>query len=107
MNVENPEELQAILAGLDPQTRTMIAEVDLANETAEWLQSQPGRFIIGCVHQELAEAHEALARTSCWRRRRIQDLQNKIWRAESFLAWLRELLLSGHSATSALGEADE
>ena len=106
MSVENPAELQAILETLDPTTRTLVAEADLGSETVEWLHSGVGRYIVGCAQQEIASAHELLAHTSPWRRRRIQELQNRIWRAESLLAWLRELLLGGHAAHQALIEAD-
>ena len=106
MTVENPAELQAILETLDPGTRTLIAEADLANETVEWLRSSVGRYIVGCAHQEIMEAQEQLATTWSWRRRRIQELQNKIWRAQSLLNWLRELVIAGHQATRTLVEAE-
>ena len=106
MSIENAAELQAILETLDPTTRTLVAEADLANETVEWLRSAPGRYIVGCAHQEIMDAQLALASTSPWRRRRIQDLQNRIWRAQSLLAWLRELILAGHAANQTLVEAD-
>ena len=106
MSFENSAELQAILETLDPTTRTLVAEADLGNETSEWLCSSVGRYIVGCAQQEIASAHEQLSKTSPWRRRRIQELQNRIWRAESLLAWLRELLLGGHAAHQALIEVD-
>lgn len=106
MSVESPAELQALLETLDPTTRNLVGEADLGNETAEWLRSAVGRYIVGCAKQEIAEAHELLAKTSPWRRRRIQELQNRVWRAESLLAWLRELLLGGHAAHQALDEVD-
>ena len=106
MSLENPAELQAILETLDPTTRTLVAEADLGNEGIEWLHSNVGRYIVGCAQQEIADAHALLAKTSPWRRRRIQELQNRVWRAESLLAWLRELLLGGRVAQQALIEAD-
>ncbi len=107
MAVENPAELQAILETLDPTTRTLVAEADLANETVEWLRSAVGRYIVGCAHQEIMDAQELLAGTSPWRRRRIQELQNRIWRAQSLLSWLRELLLAGHVANRTLLENED
>lgn len=106
MTVENPAELQAILETLDPHTRTLVAEADLANEAVEWLRSPVGRYIVGCAHQEIADAQQALAATAAWRRRRIQELQNRIWRAQNLLSWLRELVLAGHQATRTLVEAE-
>lgn len=106
MAVENPAELQAILATLDPTTRTLVAEADLANETVEWLHSPVGRYIIGCAHQEMADASALLAQTWPWRRRRIQELQNRIWRAKALLSWLRELILAGQAAHQTILESE-
>lgn len=106
MAVENQAELQAILETLDPTTRTLVAEADLGNQTIEWLRSELGRYIVGCAHQEIADAQAQLATTLPWRRRRIQELQNRVWRARTLLSWLRELLLSGHQATRILTEAE-
>lgn len=107
MSVEHPEELQAILATLDPTTRGLVAEADLAEQTVEWLHSPVGQYIIGCAKQEIAEAQDELSRVAPWRRRRIQDLQNRVWRATQLLAWLRELVLGGHAARQALAESDD
>ena len=106
MTVENPAELQAIIETLYPGTRTLVSEADLANETVEWLRSSPGRYIVGCAHQEIMEAQESLAGTSPWRFWRVQELQNRIWRAKSLLSWLRELILSGHQAVRTLEESE-
>lgn len=99
-------ELQHLLESLDPTSRTLVAEVDLGNQAREFLASDLGRYLVGCAHQEIAEAHEALARTSPWRRRRIQELQNKIWRAEQFCFWLRDAVVSGHRAGQALDSGE-
>lgn len=107
MTVENPAELQAILSTLDPTTRTLVAEADLANETVEWLHSPIGRYIVGCAHQDISDAQEKLARTGAWRRRRIQELQNRIWRAQALLSWLRDLVISGHQAIHTLAERED
>jgi aminoglycoside phosphotransferase len=39
-----------------------------------------------------------------WRRRKITELQNKIWRAESLQQWLSELIIQGTQATQQLEE---
>ena len=101
------DQLQEMLARLDPTTRTLVAEVDLGGECAEFLDSQVGRYLVGCAQQEILAANEALASVSPWRRRRIQELQNRRWRAESLLIWLRDLLLSGKAAVGVLSETGE
>ena len=100
-------ELQDMLSELDPTTRTLVAEVDLGLQAREFLHSDIGRHLVGCAHQEIVEGQEFLGTVAPWRRRRIQELQNRIWRANFLLSWLRELLVSGKSAASALEEAHE
>jgi len=99
-------ELSGLLDSLDPTTRTLVAEVDLGQQAKEFLASDLGRHLVGCLHQEVILSQEALARVLPWRRRRIQELQNRIWRAQFMLSWLRDLLVSSKSAESALQEAE-
>jgi len=47
-----------------------------------------------------------LQKVNPWRRRRILTLQNQVWRAESFVTWLRELVVSGRQAEAALEESE-
>ena len=98
--------LQELLERLDPTTRTLVAEVDLGTQAREFVESDLGRHFVGCALQEVAEAEKALSVVAPWRRRRIQDLQNRIWRATFLLSWLRELIISAKSAKSALEEVE-
>lgn len=100
------EDLQRLLATLDPTTRTLVAEVDLGEQAKEFVQSDLGRFMIGAAQQEISLAQEQLATVWSWRRRKIQDLQNRIWRSKFFLALLRELLVSGQAAQGAIAESE-
>lgn len=100
------EQLQELLAQLDPTTRTLVAEADLGEQTREFCASELGRFMIGAAHQEITAAQQALAKVAPWRRRKIQEIQNKIWRSEFFLSLLRELLVSGNAAKGAIEESE-
>lgn len=99
-------DLQELLQALDPTTRTLVAEVDLGNQAKDFLTSDLGRHLVGCLNQEIILAQEELARVWPWRKRRIQVLQNRIWRSQFFLSWLRDLILSGKSADGALHEVE-
>lgn len=106
--VENEQEaFQRLLDSLAPQEYGLIVEADLGRQVKEFLQSDLGRYLLGCAQQEHTAAMEALTKTSPWRRRRIAELQNQAWRAESFMGWLRELLIRGHAAEGALVEREE
>jgi len=100
------DDLQGLLDSLDPTTRTLVAEVDLGQQAREFAESELGRYVVGCAHQEIADAHRALKTCAAWRRRRIQELQNRIWRAESLLLWLRDLIEAGRSAGQTIEEVE-
>ena len=101
------EAFQELLDSLTPQEFGLVAEADLGRQALEFVNSDVGRYLVGCAQQEHTAAMEALRKTSPWRRRRIAELQNQAWRAESFLGWLRELLVKGRTAEGALVERED
>ena len=105
--LDEQQAFQQLLDSLTPQEFSMVAEADMGRQVREFLQSDIGRYLLGCAQQEHQAAMEALKRTSPWRRRRITDLQNQAWRAESFMGWLRELVIRGRSAEGALTQGEE
>lgn len=84
--------------------KELLAEAIIGRDAEDFIQSDLGQFMIGCAEQESQEALEQLKRVLPWRRRKITELQNKIWRAESFQTWLAELVIKGKQATSQLEE---
>ena len=100
------EDLQELLANLDPTTRTLIAEVDLGVQAREFMHSDLGRHLVGCLNQEAWDAQRELNKVAFWRIHKVKELQNRVWRAEFMLSWLRELILSGKSADGALTEVN-
>lgn len=85
----------------------LLAEAVLGRDAEEFCKSELGRYILGRCEQEIAEAQDQLSRVSSWRRRRIQQLQNDIWRAKSMKGWLVELIQNGRSAEASLEEIDQ
>jgi hypothetical protein len=85
-------------------TDLLIAEAVLGRDAQEFLATDLGRYLVGRAEQEKAEALAQLARVSPWRRNRIRQLQAEVWRAESVLSWLAELINSGRQAEHALEE---
>lgn len=85
----------------------LYAEAMLGEDAKEFLASDVGRYLIGRAEQEAEEAADKLKRISPWRRRRITELQNEIWRAESVRGWLIEMVKAGDSATHALEQQHE
>lgn len=86
----------------DEQTR--IAEAILGRDAQEFLASEIGRYLLGRAQMDEREALEALVSVKWWRRRRIIELQSRIYRARSVRSWLAEIISDGRSAESSLEE---
>lgn len=82
----------------------LFAEAILGRDAEEFFNTDIGRYLIGRCDQEIDEAQELLSRVSPWRRRRIQDLQNQIYRAKSLKDWVAELISNGKAAEALLEE---
>lgn len=86
---------------------TLLAEAVLGRDAEEFVKSELGRYILGRARRERQEAQEKLNKVASWRRRRIQELQNEIWRAEAFEGWLFEIIMDGRNAEKVLDESAE
>ena len=100
-------ELQEMLAELDPESRTLFVEAALGREAVDFFRSDIGRYMVGCAQQEYAVASAKLKKVAWWRKRRIQELQNELWRAENFMVWLRDLIIRGKASEMSLEEREE
>jgi hypothetical protein len=78
------------------------AEAILGKDAEEFISSELGRYIIGRVDQEREEAVQQLCKTWSWRRNRIRELQNQIWRCDTFKSWLADMVVRGKSAIDLL-----
>lgn len=83
-------------------TVELYAEGIMGRDAEEFIQSDLGQYLIGCAEQEIKAATDVLKRVHPWRTRRIRELQNEIWRAESFQSWLSELVIRGRQAVQQL-----
>lgn len=104
--IDERQELQSILEQLDPESRTLFIEAALGREAVDFFHSDIGRYMVGCAQQEYAIASAKLKKVAWWRKRRIQELQNEIWRAEQFMVWLRDLIIRGKASEQSL-ESEE
>ena len=84
----------------------MMAEAILGRDAEDFAKSELGRYILGRCDQEISEAQDELSRVFAWRRRRIQDLQNRIWRAKNLKGWVLELIGNGRQAEAAMDEIE-
>lgn len=84
--------------------QTLIAEAVLGRDAQEFLASEIGRYLLGRAQMDEREAMEALVSVKWWRRRRIIELQSRIYRARSVRGWLAEIITDGRQAESVLEE---
>jgi hypothetical protein len=82
----------------------LIAEAVLGRDAQDFFNSEIGRYIVGRCEQEKRDAQDQLSRVSPWRRNRIRQLQNEVWRSEAVVSWLAELISSGREAEAVLEE---
>ena len=101
------QDLQDLLSQLDPESRTMFVEATLGREAVDFFNSDMGRYLVGCAQQEYALASAKLKKVAFWRKRRIQELQNEIWRSEQFMVWLRDLIIRGKASEMTLEDREE
>jgi hypothetical protein len=86
----------------DLSTQTLVAAAMLGRDAEEFLQGDVGRYLLARAEEEEQEALNALATVWPWRRRRITDLQAKLWRARSFKQWLADLITEGRQSLEQL-----
>lgn len=91
----------------DVATQTLFAEAALGRDAEEFLNTDLGRYILARVEEEEREAMEALGKVLPWRRRRITELQSRLWRARSFKGWLAEMIQTGRQALEQLDTPPE
>jgi hypothetical protein len=84
----------------------LMAEAILGRDAEDFARSELGQFILKRCDLEIEDAQDELSRVFSWRRKRIQELQNKVWRAKSMKTWLGELISNGRSAEAALDEIE-
>lgn len=83
---------------------TLWAEAVLGRDAMDFLATELGRYIVGRAEEEEKLAIDELATVSTWRRNRIRQLQNSIWRARSMRQWLGELIQAGKTAEKLLDD---
>lgn len=90
---------------MTPEEEVLFAEAVLGRDAEEFLNSDLGRYMVGRAEQHEREAMEMLSKVSPWRRNRIRQLQNEIWRAQSMKGWIAEMVTSGRAAMHALEDS--
>lgn len=91
---------------LDPNDPIVETAV-FGKEVENFLGGNIGRYLVERAEKQAEEATDLLKKVSPWRRRRIQQLQNRIAVAESVQQWLADAIMDGISATRSLEANDD
>jgi hypothetical protein len=78
--------------------KTLLEQGALGAEAQDFLDSPLGRIVLAQARSEAVEALSKLRTVLPWRRRKITELQNAVWRAEAFESWLRGIVATGRQA---------
>lgn len=84
----------------------LYAEAAIGRDAAEFLTGDLGRYLLARCEEEIAEAQDQLSEVAWWRKNRIKQLQNQVWRARSMRNWLAELVTNGRQAEAILEEQE-
>jgi hypothetical protein len=85
---------------------TLLAEGVLGKDAEEWLSTELGRTVLGMAEAESKEALEQLKTVQPWRWLKIRELQNTVWRAESFQTYLADLITRGRQAIQTMEQQE-
>ncbi len=90
----------------DAETHTLYATAAIGRDAEEFVQTDLGQTLIGMAQQHVHEAVESLKKAKPDDVEAIRSAQNEIWKAESFEAWLNELVIAGKQALAQLEERE-
>lgn len=89
-----------------PEDQLRLAEVDLGLAVEQFLRSAVGKYLVGRAKHELDDAVERLKLINPYQPRAIQEIQNEIWRADTFEKWLTDAILHGRNAEEQLTSSE-
>ncbi|MBF0415942.1 MAG: hypothetical protein HQL79_09270 [Magnetococcales bacterium] len=97
IEVSRPGRMMEALVEEDSR-RIWLAEVDLGLQCQRFFNSDVGRYLLGRAAQEIQEARDLLEQVHHEETGNVRQLQNRIWRARSFITWIDEAVRDGEEA---------
>lgn len=85
----------------------LTAAMQLGDAVHDFFESDVGRYIVGCVEQEIEAAFIAFEKVDPTDIIKTREIQNRIWRARSFITWLSELIMGAEQAKQTIMESEE
>lgn len=79
--------------------KNLLMETAILGKQADmFVRSDVGQYLLARAEESCRLSYEGLKKVSPWRTRRIKDLQNEIWKCESFRKWLMDAINEGQYA---------
>jgi hypothetical protein len=79
----------------------LIAEAEIGDEAKNFLESDLGKCVLGMAQQDAEAATAKLKTVDPEDAKAVRSLQNEIWKAETFGAYVAELFTRGENALQA------
>ena len=98
---------EAVSGPLDDVEKALMIESAMGNDVINFLNTEAGRVLRSEVRQDMLAAQAELTRVAPWRKRRIQQLQNRVKQGESFMGYLATMVLRGEHAYIQLMSANQ
>jgi len=92
--------------GPTAEQRLLLSEVELGVAVEQFARSTVGKYLIDRSKGEAEDAIERLKTADPDNAKLIRDLQNEIWRAETFEKYLTDAILGGRNAEEQLIHTD-
>jgi hypothetical protein len=80
---------------MSEQADVTMAEARFGIEVEQFLSSDIGRYMVGRAENEEHEALQALAQVDPIDAKKVERLQNQVWRARSIQQWLAQAVQAG------------
>lgn len=85
----------------------MIAELELGLQAEEWFATPLGKYVLGCIEQEIAAAKDDFETVDIQDAQKVRELQDRIKRANTVKSWFAELIQRGRDAETMLTERED
>lgn len=83
---------------MSDERQERMQRIGMMDEAEDFIRSSLGRYLIERAERERDEAVDALKEADAEDPKRIRELQNKVFRAESFQYWIAQLVMEGKQA---------
>lgn len=80
------------------EEQLIVAQIALGEKFSEFKQGDVYRYLIERVQAEIREAEQELRTVNAYLPDDVNKLQNKVWRAQSFIEWIDQVISEGDQA---------